>query len=87
MSKSGYSVWVGGIEVNDYYLTKEQADRLASLFKMNGHDDVHVRQESDPTQTNDDYPDYIPELDGVYEGDAYDTETLATAKSMHKEDY
>jgi hypothetical protein len=47
MSKSGYSVWVGGIEVNDYYMTEEQAERLAKLFKMNGHDDVHVRKEAD----------------------------------------
>jgi hypothetical protein len=32
-------------------------------------------------------PEHIPELDGVYEGDRYDTESVATAKSMHKEDY
>jgi len=24
-NKKCYSVWVGGIEVNDYYLTKEQS--------------------------------------------------------------
>jgi hypothetical protein len=45
MSKTGYTVWVGGVEVNDYYLTEEQAHNLAKLFRLNGHEDVHVRKE------------------------------------------
>lgn len=48
-SEESYSVWVGGIEVNDYYLTEEKAERLAQLFKLNGHDDVQVRKETDGT--------------------------------------
>ena len=35
----------------------------------------------------DDIPDYIPELDGVYEGDPSDTEYNAIASDLHKGDY
>lgn len=37
-----YSVWVGGVEVNDYYLTKEQAEELAELYKADGYDDIEI---------------------------------------------
>ena len=37
-----YSVWVGGIEVNDYYLTKSDAERLAEVYKADGYDDVVI---------------------------------------------
>ena len=40
-----YSVWVGGAEVNDYYMTKENADKLAEQFLDDGYDDVVVRKE------------------------------------------
>lgn len=37
-----YGVWVGGVEVNDYYLSQEMADYIADLFKSEGYDDVVV---------------------------------------------
>jgi hypothetical protein len=37
-----YSVWVGGIEVNDYYLSKTQADEIALQYRQQGYDDVAV---------------------------------------------
>ena len=40
-----YSVWVGGVEVNDYYLSKKDADNLAKEYKDDGYDDVVVRRE------------------------------------------
>lgn len=39
-----WSVWVGGIEVNDYYLTKEEAKRLARWYIADGYDDVKVER-------------------------------------------
>ena len=42
MSKERFSVWVGGIEVNDYYLSKEQAKNLAKAYKKDGYDDVKI---------------------------------------------
>lgn len=39
-----YSVWVGGSEVNDYYLTKEQAEDLAEEYKEDGYDDVVIEE-------------------------------------------
>ena len=32
-----YSVWVGGGEANDFYLTKEQAQELADKYKSDGY--------------------------------------------------
>lgn len=37
-----YTVWVGGTEVNDYYLTKEEATELATKFIKDGYDDVEI---------------------------------------------
>lgn len=39
-----YTVWVGGIEVNDYYLTKEEAESLAFKYKDDGYDDVIIEK-------------------------------------------
>lgn len=39
-----YSVWVGGVEVNDYYLTKNEADNLAFEYKKDGYDDVIIEK-------------------------------------------
>lgn len=36
------TVWVGGIEVNDYYLTKNEAQQLANEYKAKGYDDVQI---------------------------------------------
>lgn len=44
MSKK-YTVWVGGVEVNDYYLTLENATRLSNELKDDGYDDVAIEEE------------------------------------------
>lgn len=40
-----YSVWVGAFEVNNYYLTKEDAIDLAEEYRDDGYDDVIIREE------------------------------------------
>lgn len=37
-----YTVWVGGTEVCDTLLPKEEADELANLYKLQGYEDVQV---------------------------------------------
>jgi hypothetical protein len=37
-----YSVWVGGVEVNAYYLTKEQAESVSQGYLDEGYDDVVI---------------------------------------------
>jgi len=44
MAREVWTVWVGVSEVNDYYLTKEQADRLAQLYLDDDYDDVIVEK-------------------------------------------
>jgi hypothetical protein len=39
-----YNVWVGGVEVNDYYLTKQEADNLAFEYEDDGYDDVIIEK-------------------------------------------
>lgn len=39
-----YSVWVGGLEVNDDYLTHEEAERLANIYLEDGYDDVQIEE-------------------------------------------
>lgn len=39
-----YSIWVGGCEVNDYYLTKEDAEILAAEYEADGYDDVYIEE-------------------------------------------
>lgn len=39
-----YTVWVGGVEVNDYYLTKEEAENLAFEYEDDGYDDVIIEK-------------------------------------------
>jgi hypothetical protein len=42
MTKNTYTVWVGGGEVNDFYLTKEQAESIAQGWIDQGYDDVYI---------------------------------------------
>ena len=37
-----YSVFVGGGEVNSFLLTKEEAEKMADMFRKDGYDDVAV---------------------------------------------
>ena len=41
-NSSTYSVWVGGIEVNDVLLTKDEAIDLANEYEAKGYDDVVI---------------------------------------------
>ena len=44
-NKKSYTVWVGGIEVNDYYLSKSEAKKLSNHYKGEGYDDVVITKE------------------------------------------
>lgn len=39
-----YAVWVGGVEVNDALLDKNQAEKLALEYKAEGYDDVIIEE-------------------------------------------
>jgi hypothetical protein len=41
-----WSVWVGGVEVNDYLMRLQDAQNLANKYEAEGYTDVAVRQES-----------------------------------------
>ena len=42
-----WTVWVGGSEVNDNYLTEDKAKELAVYFIADGYDDVVIQNLSD----------------------------------------
>lgn len=44
MIKRFYSVWVGGVEVNDHLLTKEDAEDLAQEYINDGYDEVAITE-------------------------------------------
>lgn len=44
--KKEYTVWVGGVEVNDHYLTKGEAMDLADSYLKKGYDDVSFEKVS-----------------------------------------
>jgi hypothetical protein len=40
-----WTVWVGGSEVNDYYLpTLEKAESLAELWRDSGYDEIEIEE-------------------------------------------
>ncbi len=39
-----WTVWVGGIEVNDHYLSKEKANYLAGYWIGRGYNDVRIEE-------------------------------------------
>lgn len=41
---SNWTVWVGGGEINDYLLTKKEAQELAQIWKDKGYDEVVVEK-------------------------------------------
>lgn len=43
MSKNIYTVFVGGFEVNDYYMTEQEAKELADKYMADGYEDVEVQ--------------------------------------------
>ena len=44
MSAQKYTVWVGGVEVNDFYLLWTEAVAIASEFISDGYQDVQVQR-------------------------------------------
>lgn len=42
--KKCFTVWVGGVEVNDYLLSRSEAVALADSYKQDGYDDVSVQK-------------------------------------------
>ena len=40
-----FSVWVGGTEVTDYYVTYSKAFSIANKYREEGYDDVVMRVE------------------------------------------
>ena len=48
-TRKGYTVWVGGVEVNDHYFTREEDARcLAQRFIDDGYDDVQIEMVTFP---------------------------------------
>lgn len=45
MKTEVYSVWCGGVEINDYYLTKLKAKTLMKNYIDKGYVDVNIRKE------------------------------------------
>ena len=39
-----FTVWVGGVEVNDYYLTEDEDKDLVKEYEMDGYDDVVMEE-------------------------------------------
>ncbi len=39
-----FTVWVGGVEANDYYLTEKEAENLAEEYRNDGYDDVVIEE-------------------------------------------
>ena len=39
-----FTVWVGGVEVNDHYLTEDEAKELVEEYEMDGYDDVVMEE-------------------------------------------
>ena len=37
-----YTVWVGGVEANQYYITKGEAEKLAAFYRAEGYHDVYT---------------------------------------------
>jgi hypothetical protein len=47
VSSKTWSVWVGGSEVNSYYLTFTEALSIAEEWKAKGYDDVVMENYAD----------------------------------------
>ena len=46
--KAKYTVWVGGGEVNEYYIdSKKEAEDIAECWRAKGYDDVFVEKVSE----------------------------------------
>ena len=41
---NSYDVWAGGIVINQYSITKGEAEKLAALCIAEGYDDVYIEK-------------------------------------------
>jgi hypothetical protein len=39
-----YTVWVGGIEINDHYLNLKDAKELAEKYRLEGYRDIAIEK-------------------------------------------
>ena len=39
-----YTVWAGGVEVNKYYITIGEAEKLAAVYRAEGYQDVYIEK-------------------------------------------
>lgn len=39
-----FTVWVGGVEVTDYYLTKQEAKQVTLEYIIQGYTDVKIQK-------------------------------------------
>ena len=44
MSTQKYTVWVGGVEVNDFYLSWTEAVTIATEYTSDGYEDVRLER-------------------------------------------
>ena len=44
IERRDYSVWVGGGELNDYYLTLKEAQILKEEYLVDGYTDVRIKK-------------------------------------------
>lgn len=44
MSTQKYTVWVGGVEVNDFYLSWTEAVTIATEYTSDGYQDVRLER-------------------------------------------
>jgi len=39
-----YTVWSGGVELNDYYVSLDEAENIAEKWEAMGYDDVVIEE-------------------------------------------
>ena len=50
-----YTVWAGGVEVNQYYITKIEAEKLAAIYIAEGYEDVYIEKVQNYVRTTKDF--------------------------------
>ena len=44
MKEKQYTIWVGGVEVIDYYVGLQHAKQIAKKYKDDGYTDVEIEE-------------------------------------------
>jgi hypothetical protein len=60
-----FTVWVGGFEVNDYYLTQEEAEDLKAEYVEKGYDDAVIESKKGSVTASDFIAWYFSDEDDV----------------------